>query len=264
MDQTVRQAPRRRPPRSVRRSLKSKMLLAFFLFFLLPLATHAAWWASQNRAWNWSRANWSSSGILPPAASHPEAVVHVLAGRTGGWKGAFAHHTWVVIKPAGATRYTRYDVVGWGRPVRTDNWAPDSYWYSNRPAVLVTLEAARAAEAIGQIERAVADYPFSATGSYRAWPGPNSNTFIAHIARAVPELAAGLLPTAIGKDFSPGLIYAGPTPSGTGVQVSIKGLLGLTIAWVEGVELSVLGAVAGVDVRRPALKLPGWGRIGLP
>jgi hypothetical protein len=29
------------------------------------------------------------------------------------------------------------------------------------------------------------------------------------------------------------------------------------------VELNFLGLVAGVDVRRPAIKLPGWGRIGL-
>jgi hypothetical protein len=264
MDQIVGEVPRRRSPGRVRRSVTRKVLFAFLLLFVLPLATHAAWWASHNRAWSWSSANWSSSGILPPAASEPDAVVHVLAGRTGGWKGAFAHHTWVVVKPAGASRYTRYDVVGWGRPVRTDNWAPDSYWYSNRPAILVTLKGPRAAEAIGQIERAVADYPFSAPGSYRAWPGPNSNTFIAHIARAVPELAPGLLPTAIGKDFSPGLFYAGRSPSGTGVQVSIRGLFGVTIGWVEGGEISLLGAVAGFDVRRPAIKLPGWGRIGLP
>jgi hypothetical protein len=26
----------------------------------------------------------------------------------------------------------------------------------------------------------------------------------------------------------------------------------------------VLGLVAGFDLRRPALKLPGWGRIGAP
>ena len=240
------------------------MLIGFLILFVLPLATHAAWWATHNRDWSWSRANWSSAGILPPATGDPAAVVHVLAGRTGGWKGAFAHHTWVLVKPAGATRYTRYDVVGWGRPVRTDNWAPDGRWYGNTPSILVTLRGVRAAEAIGHIEKAVADYPFSATGSYRAWPGPNSNTFIAHIAREVPDLAAGLLPTAIGKDFTSGPIFVGLTPSRTGFQVSAKGLLGVTIAWVEGVEISVLGAVTGLDVRRPALKLPGWGRIGVP
>ena len=260
MDQTAGVAP---PARPLRRLMKL-ISIGFFALFVLPLATHAAWWATNNRDWSWSRANWSSSGILPPAARDPAAVVHVLAGRTGGWKGVFAHHTWVLVKPAGAPRYTRYDVVGWGRPVRTDNWAPDGRWYGNTPSILVTLTGRRAAEAIGNIEKAVADYPFSAPGSYRAWPGPNSNTFIAHIAREVPELAAGLLPTAIGKDFTPGPVFVGMTPSRTGFQVSAKGLLGVTIAWVEGVEISFLGAVTGLDVRRPALKLPGWGRIGVP
>ncbi|MDO8981045.1 MAG: DUF3750 domain-containing protein, partial [Afipia sp.] len=30
-----------------------------------------------------------------------------------------------------------------------------------------------------------------------------------------------------------------------------------------GVELNVLGAVVGVDIRRPAIKIPGIGRIGM-
>ncbi len=239
-------------------------MTAFLVLFVLPLATHAVWWGTHNSAWNWSSSNWSSSGILPPPAADRQAVVHILAGRTGGWKGAFAHHTWIVLKPAGASRYTRYDVVGWGRPIRVDNWAPDGRWYSNTPSILVTLKGEEAAAAISRIEGAVADYPFFAPGSYRAWPGPNSNTFISHIAREVPALAPGLLPTAIGKDFTPGLLYAGLSPSGTGVQVSVKGLLGVTVGWIEGLEVMFLGAVVGIDVRRPALKLPGWGRIGLP
>ena len=55
----------------------------------------------------------------------------------------------------------------------------------------------------------------------------------------------------------------GLTPSGTGVQLSLGGLFGITIGWIEGVEVNVLGLVAGIDIRRPALKLPGLGRIGV-
>jgi Protein of unknown function (DUF3750) len=263
MTQSVHATTRKRPNPSARGVVR-RVLTCLFALFLLPLATHAAWWGSQNTAWSWRSANWSSSGILPAPNAGSQAVVHVLAGRTGGWKGAFAHHTWIVLKPAGGVRYTRYDVVGWGRPVRIDNWAPDGRWYSNTPAILLTLNGEEATRAISRIERAVAAYPFSAAGSYRVWPGPNSNTFIGHVAREVPELAPGLLPTAIGKDFTPDLLFAGLAPSATGVQVSIRGLLGLTIAWVEGFELSFMGAVVGIDVRRPALKLPGWGRVGLP
>ena len=54
------------------------------------------------------------------------------------------------------------------------------------------------------------------------------------------------------------------TPSGTGIRLSLRGYAGLTLGWVEGVEINLLGAVAGFDLRRPALKLPGWGRLGLP
>jgi hypothetical protein len=41
-----------------------------------------------------------------------------------------------------------------------------------------------------------------------------------------------------------------------------RGLLGFSVGWVEGIEVNVLGLVTGIDIRRPALKLPGFGRIG--
>lgn len=249
--------------RSFRRSVR-QMGKVLLYFFLVPLVAHAAWWSWNNTAWNWRSANWAPSGILPAATADPEAAVYILAGRTGGWKGIFAHHTWVVMKAAGAQRYTRFDVVGWGRPVRTDHLSPDSHWYSNAPAIVASIKGPAAVAAIGEIERAVAAYPYSDAGSYKAWPGPNSNTFIAYLAREVPALAPGLLPTAIGKDFTEQPIYVGLTPSRTGVQILVKGLVGVTVGWVEGIEFNFLGAVAGIDVRRPALKLPGWGRIGLP
>ena len=53
------------------------------------------------------------------------------------------------------------------------------------------------------------------------------------------------------------------TPSRTGVRLSLGGYGGLTIAWVEGLEINLLGAVVGLDLRRPALQLPGLGRLGL-
>ena len=40
--------------------------------------------------------------------------------------------------------------------------------------------------------------------------------------------------------------------------------VGLTIGWVEGLELNLFGGVLGLDIRRPALKFPGVGRLGLP
>ncbi len=67
---------------------------------------------------------------------------------------------------------------------------------------------------------------------------------------------------AVGKDFR-ALPYAGLTDSGTGVEASLWGLLGVKIGWVEGIELNFMGLVAGLDLRHPAIKLPGFGRLGL-
>jgi hypothetical protein len=52
------------------------------------------------------------------------------------------------------------------------------------------------------------------------------------------------------------------SPSGTGVQLSLLGLLGVTAGAEEGLELNVLSLTFGVDVKRPALKLPVVGRLG--
>ncbi len=233
------------------------------LILALPLATHALWWELHEHPASYATADWSSAGILPPASTVPEAVVHVMAGRTGRWKGIFAHHTWIVVKPKGGT-YTRYEVVGWGRPVRVNAYPPDGRWYSDTPRILLTLRGSEAEEAIPRIRSAVEHYEHAAPGAYVIWPGPNSNTFVATVARHVPELAPALLPTALGKDFAGWPLFIGTTPSKTGAQLSVGGLLGVSIGWVEGVEFNVGGLIAGIDLRRPALKLPGWGRIGMP
>ena len=241
-----------------------RFVLALLLVFFLPLATHAAWRYVRGWPESWGAADWSSSGLLPPAEAEPEATVRVFAARVGRWRGIFAHHSWVVVKPAGAARYLRYDVVGWGTPVRVDHRTADARWFGNDPEILLELRGDAAVNAIPKLQAAVKTYPYGRMGSYVPWPGPNSNTFITHLATAAPELAPALLPTALGKDFRADGVFAGLSPSGLGLQLSLKGLLGVTVGWVEGIEVNVLGLVAGIDLRRPALKLPGWGRIGLP
>lgn len=113
---------------------------------------------------------------------------------------------------------------------------------------------------IDRIEAAVASYPYG--DRYRAWPGPNSNTFVAWVARQVPELRLDLPPTAIGKDWLPAGNYIAPTPSGTGWQVSYRGLIGIAAGRDEGIEVNLLGLGAGFDFDDLALRLPGLGRVG--
>jgi hypothetical protein len=197
---------------------------------------------------------------LPPAAEHPQARILVMAGRTRGWKGAVSLHSWIVVKGENERSWRRYDVAGWGNPVR-QNWWPPDLWFGERGEVILDLQGDTAQALIPRVDAAIGNYRYSNAGDYRIWPGPNSNTFVATVLRAVPEVAATLPPNAVGRDFR-ALPYLGRTDSGTGVEASIWGVLGLKIGWVEGVELNVLGLVAGVDLRHPGVKLPGLGRVG--
>jgi hypothetical protein len=239
-----------------------KVLTGILALFLFPLAVHAALYAGKDRPASFRDADWSSVGMLPPAGADREARLLVFTGRTGRWKGIFSVHSWVVFKPENAAGWSRYDVVGWGQPVRNNGWAPDSRWFGNTPRVLVDVRGAEAAILIPKVQAAITAYSYSNFGDYRIWPGPNSNTFTATVLRSVPELEATLPPNAVGKDFR-AYPYLGLTDSRTGVEASLWGLLGVKAGWVEGVELNFLGLVAGLDLRHPAVKLPGFGRIGL-
>jgi hypothetical protein len=235
-------------------------LLGVAALFLLPLAARAALVPFEDRPTSWRTADWSSTRTLPAASAHPQARLLVLTGRTGGWKGIFSLHSWIVLKAENAERWTRYDVVGWGSPVRINGWAADGRWFGDWPAVVADVSGAQAQALIPKVEAAIRAYQFASAGDYRIWPGPNSNTFIAAVLRAVPELRVTLPPNAIGRDFRPGF-YAGLSDSGTGAELSAWGVLGVKLGWVEGLEVNVLGLVAGLDIRDPAVKLPGYGRL---
>ena len=78
----------------------------------------------------------------------------------------------------------------------------------------------------------------------------------------VPELGLDLSSTAIGKDYKKLTEFIGKSPSGSGLQVSLFGLLGLTVAIEEGIELNILGLNFELDLFDFAIELPGIGRIG--
>ena len=167
------------------------------------------------------------------------------------------------MKPEGAPAYQRWDLTAWGEPIRVDGFPPDGRWFGQRPELVFAADGAAAADMIPRLRAAIERYRFRNRGDYRAWPGPNSNTFVATVMAAAPEIRATLPPTAIGKDYPVDGRWAWLTSSRTGVRVTLGGYLGFTIGWVEGLELNIAGGVIGMDIRRPAIKLPGVGRIGL-
>jgi hypothetical protein len=215
---------------------------------------------------DWRTASRAPVGLAPQPAAHPDAVVQVYAARTVGWRGAFGVHTWVAVKPANARAYTVYEVIGW--KLRWDDSAvsirsrdPDGRWFGNEPELLAEKRGAQAEALIPKIEAAAKTYPYA--GEYSVWPGPNSNTFTAWITREVPELRVDLPPTAIGKDYLGSSVFSS-APSGSGVQLSVAGVLGVTASRVEGLELNILGLTFGLDPWPPAIKLPLLGRLGAP
>lgn len=215
-------------------------------------------------AYSWSNAPRHSTGLAPDPKVHHEAIVQIYNARAFAWRGIFATHPWIVVKKSGAPTYKRYEVVGWGSgsKLRTDYATADGLWYGSEPSLLVDLRGPEVDALIDRIEGAIASYPFK--DDYRTWPGPNSNTFLAHVAREVPELSLDIPASAIGKDYRPWHRPVGYAPSGTGVQISILGLVGATLAAEEGVEFNLLGLSFGVDFLRPALRLPAIGRLGMP
>lgn len=212
---------------------------------------------------SWATAPRHSAGIAPdPARLVDVPIVQIYAARTYGWRAYFAVHPWIIYKRQGETAYTRYDVVGWrSNDVVQRNYAvPDGLWYGSTPELLVDHRGEGVEAMIDGIEAAIASYPYA--HEYRSYPGPNSNTFMAHIGREVQALKLDLPPNAIGKDYRPLTNPVGLSSSGSGVQVELLGLLGVSVGLEEGLEFNVLGLNFGIDLNRPALRLPFFGRLG--
>jgi hypothetical protein len=239
------------------------ILLLFLLLVLLPLSVSAALYMRDGVGAGWWNADRSSAGLLPPAPQHRQAVVRVFAAETVRWRGIFATHCWIVLKPEGAAGYTRYDYTAWGEPIRVNGFAPDGRWFGRRPEIIFAADGEQAAALIPRMQAAITGYTWRNLGDYRAWPGPNSNTFVAAVMDAVPEIPFALPPTAIGKDYPYDGRWFRVSPSGPGFRLTLGGYAGVTLGWVEGIEINFLGAVVGLDLRRPAVKLPGLGRLGM-
>lgn len=215
---------------------------------------------------DWRTGTKESAGIAPLASVEKEAVVQVYAAKTASWRGHFSVHSWMATKEKNAEEYTTYHVIGWrsqegASVIRIQKDLPDRHWFGQRPEIVASYIGKKAEEMIPEIKKAVESYPYPKL--YRAWPGPNSNTFISHIIRSTPGMGIELPSNAIGKDWIHKAQLVGLSESHTGVQFSLLGALGFTLGLAEGVEVNILGLSFGVDFYRPALKLPMVGRLGM-
>jgi hypothetical protein len=152
----------------------------------------------------WLAASRESAGLAPDPLITNQAVLQIYGADAWGWRGWFAIHTWIAVKRTGESEYTVYDVVGWrsrhGKPVmRIKHDIPDRYWYGGKPRILKEHRGPGIDNLITAVDKAAHAYPWKTT--YKAFPGPNSNTFIAWIAKQVPELDLKLPFSAIGSGY---------------------------------------------------------------
>lgn len=188
------------------------------------------------------------------APANDQATVLLISGGLGRPIEKIARHPWFAVREAGGTSWKIWEVGGGG-----DLDDP----FDNSPYLEPVLHAVwRGAEA----ERAIACLareapPWLGALRYRAWPGPNSNTFGDVMLRRC-GLHASLPANAIGKDYR-GWIGASWTTEGTGFQIETP-VLGLRVGLKEGIAVHVIGLELGVDLWPPALLVPlGSGRLGI-
>lgn len=214
---------------------------------------------------NWRTASRESMGIAADPMTVKEPIVQVYAARTFGWRKHFAVHTWIATKAESADHYLTYHVTSWGgrstgRTAIIQKDLPDRRWYGADAVMIAELRGARAGEAILKIEAAAKEYRYQ--NFYRMVPGPNSNSFISYLLRNAPEVGVELPPNAIGRDWLEGGALFGLSESGTGFQFSILGVFGFTLGLADGIEVNLLTMTFGLDLWRPAIKLPFIGRVG--
>lgn len=214
---------------------------------------------------DWRTASKASAGLAPQADQVKEDIFQIYAARAWSWRGYFAVHPWIAYKRATEDEYTTVAIIGWRafrgqNAIVTKKDIPDRRWYGAMPEMLFQAHGEQATKIIEKVQTLIENYPYS--HFYRAWPGPNSNTFVAHLMRNIDEIDAELPANAIGKDWLVDSYLFDASPSGHGAQVSLYGVAGLTVGVEEGIEFNILGLNFGLDFWPPALKLPLVGRLG--
>lgn len=155
---------------------------------------------------NWRTASREPAGIAPNPLQVKEAVIEFYGADAFSWRGWFAVHTWVAIKPEAAKEYTVYEVIGWrvrrGLPAlrKYTTTTPDRYWYGARPEKILSITGDKAKRLIPKITEAAARYPWA--NEYTLLPGPNSNTFPAWLGLQVSELELEMPFSAIGSGYA--------------------------------------------------------------
>lgn len=175
------------------------------------------------------------------------------------WYKGLAHHAWIDIHKAGDPKWLRIECAGrlFGvlfSDLDAEEAHLDHRFDGHTVHLLGWLDGEAAHRAAEAIEARAHELDEFYGENYRVWPGPNSNTFVAEVARAAPDLGFVFDPNCIGKDY-PGWVDVGLTASKTGLRLDTVPI-GVAVGLREGVEVHVLGLTAGISLDPPGISLP--------
>jgi hypothetical protein len=114
--------------------------------FILPVLGSTIFYLTADDVVDWRTADRSSVGLLRVAREHEDAVVRIFSARTVRWRGIFATHSWIVVKPKGGSAYRRFDYTAWGEPIWIDRFVPDGRWFGKTPELVYAADGPVAAD----------------------------------------------------------------------------------------------------------------------
>lgn len=187
---------------------------------------------------------------IDPAATAVVKDVRIPKGMP--WYSRFATHSYVDFRSKPSEPWQRIEIVNKDsglilEPVSEEEVHASSRW--GNPVHLVSQSKHDGQVLASQITAFGKGYNDTV---YKAWPGPNSNTFTDGLLREVDGLSGVLEHNGVGKDAS---WRAGTTAGGTGLEIQSP-LLGAEAGLKEGLNINFMGLTAGIGVWPPAIKLP--------
>lgn len=166
------------------------------------------------------------------------------------WYSRFASHSFIDYRSDDSPTWRRVEIVNKSSGIKVYDLTEEEVYQTSRWNNSVHLVSqSRPPNAAAAIEEVAENYDASV---YRAWPGPNSNTFTRAIMMKVEGLNGTLEHNAVGKDHT---WHAGRTPGGTGLELKTP-LAGTAVGLHEGIEVNLLGLTTGIGIWPPSVKVP--------